>query len=175
MAIAPAFAQFDAPIKIGVIAEATSVAGSSIPQAAQLAADEINAAGGFNGRKVQIVSYDDHSTASEAVRAFQRAVSIDHVNAVIASYISEVVLALQPWSGRTKTLLVTPGAASNVITQNIAKDYDHFKYTFEGYLISTSQSDLVCDAAKDLLVDGSAFEIGSGHQRGRRLDGPARC
>ena len=152
--VSPAFAQPDAPIKIGVIAEATSVAGSSIPQAAQLAADEINAAGGINGRKVQIVSYDDHSTASEAVRAFQRAVSVDHVNAVIASYISEVVLALQPWSGRTKTLMVTPGAASDVITQNIAKNYDHSKYTFEGYLISTSQSDLVCDAAKDILVDG---------------------
>jgi branched-chain amino acid transport system substrate-binding protein len=66
--VPPAFAQSDAPIKIGVIAEATSVAGSSNPQAAQLAADEINPAGGINGRKVQIISYDDHSTASEAVR-----------------------------------------------------------------------------------------------------------
>ena len=149
----PTYAQSNKPIKIGVIAEAQAVAGSSIPQAAQLAADEINAAGGVNGRKIEIVSYDDHSTAPEAVRAFQRAVNEDHVNAVIASYISEVVLALEPWTGRLKTVMVTPGAASDVITQNIAKDYDHLKYTFEGYLISTSQADLVCDAAKDLLVN----------------------
>ena len=101
-----------------------AVAGSSIPQAAQLAADEINAAGGVNGNKIEIFSYDDHSTAPEAVRAFQRAVNEDHVNAVIASYISEVVLALEPWTGRLKTVMVTPGAASDVITQNIAKDYD---------------------------------------------------
>ena len=33
------------PIKIGVIAEAQAIAGASIPQAAQLAADEINANG----------------------------------------------------------------------------------------------------------------------------------
>ena len=68
-----AHAQSKDPIKIGVIAEAQAVAGSSIPQAAQLAADEINAAGGVNGKKIEIVSYDNHSSAAESVRAFQRA------------------------------------------------------------------------------------------------------
>src|SRR6516162_137211 len=111
-------AQSKDPIRIGVIAEAQSVAGSSIPDAAQLAADEINAAGGVDGRKIEIVSYDNHSSAVESVRAFQRAVSEDHVNAVITSYISEVVLALEPWAGRLKTVMITPGAASDVITQN---------------------------------------------------------
>jgi branched-chain amino acid transport system substrate-binding protein len=140
-------------IKIGVIAEAQSVAGSSIPQAAQLAADEINAAGGVNGKKIEIVTYDNHSSAAESVRAFQRAANEDHVNAVIASYISEVVLALEPWTGRLKTVMVTPGAASDVITQNIAKDYDNLKYTFHGYSTSTSIADATCDAARDLLVN----------------------
>ena len=151
--VSPGHAQSKEPIKIGVISEAQSVAGSSIPQGAQLAADEINAKGGIDGRKIQIVSYDDHSSAADAVRAFQRAANQDHVNAVIASYISEVVLALEPWSGRLKTVLVTPGAASDVITANIAKDYKHLKYTFHGYLMSTSLADQVCSAAKDLLVD----------------------
>ncbi len=120
----PAAAADQAPIKIGVIAEAQAVAGSSIPQAAQIAADEINAKGGVDGRKIEIVSYDNHSSSAESVRAFQRAVNEDHVNAVIASYISEVVLALEPWSARLKTVMITPGAASDVITQNIAKDYE---------------------------------------------------
>jgi branched-chain amino acid transport system substrate-binding protein len=44
-------AQTKDPIRIGVIAEAQAVAGSSIPLAAQLAADEINAAGGVDGPK----------------------------------------------------------------------------------------------------------------------------
>ena len=150
---APSLAQSADPIKIGVIAEAQAVAGASIPQAAQLAADEINAKGGVNGRKIEIVSYDNHSSAAESVRAFQRAATEDHVNAVIASYISEVVLALEPWTGRLKMVMVTPGAASDVITQNIAKDYDNLKYTFHGYLTSTSLADATCAAAKDLLVN----------------------
>jgi branched-chain amino acid transport system substrate-binding protein len=146
-------AQAADPIKIGVIAEVQAVSGSSIPQAAQLAADEINAAGGVDGRKIEIVTYDNHSSAAESIRAFQRAATEDHVNAVIASYISEVVLALEPWTGRLKTVMVTPGAASDVITQNIAKDYNNLKYTFHGYLTSTSLALEVCSAAKDLLVD----------------------
>jgi len=142
------------PIKIGVIAEAQSITGASIPQAAQIAADEINAKGGIDGRQVQIISYDNHSQATDSVRAFQRAVSEDHVNAVIASFISEVVLALEPWSARLKTVMITPGAASDVITENIKKNYDQLKYTFHGYLTSSALSDLVCAAGKDMLVDG---------------------
>ena len=102
-------------IKIGVIAEAQAVAASSIPLAAQLAADEINAAGGIDGRKIEIISYDNHSSAAESVRAFQRAANEDHVNAVIASYISEVVLALEPWTGRLKTVMVTSPMVSCLI------------------------------------------------------------
>ena len=112
----------------------------------------VNKAGGVGGRQIELVTYDNHSSSADSVRAFQRAVNEDKVNIVIASYISEVVLALEPWTGRLKTVMVTPGAASDVITQNIAKDYNNLKYTFHGYLTSTSLADQVCDASKDLLV-----------------------
>jgi branched-chain amino acid transport system substrate-binding protein len=141
------------PIKIGVIAEAQAIAGASIPQAAQLAADEINAKGGVDGRMIEIVPYDNHSSSADSVRAFQRAVNEDKVHAVIASYISEVVLALEPWASRLKTVMITPGAASNEITKAIHNDYEKNKYTFHGYLTSASLALSVCDAAKDLLVD----------------------
>ncbi|QDF39611.1 ABC transporter substrate-binding protein [Bradyrhizobium symbiodeficiens] len=141
------------PIRLGVIAEAQAIAGASIPQAAQLAADEINASGGVDGRKIEIVSYDNHSSSADSVRAFQRAVNEDKVNAVIASYISEVVLALEPWASRLKTPFVTPGAASNEISKSVHSDYAKNKYTFHGYLTSAALALSVCDAAKDLLVD----------------------
>ena len=144
----------EAPIKIGVISEGQAVAGSSIPLAAQIAADEINAKGGVDGRRIEIVAYDNHSSSAESVRAFQRAVNDDHVVAVIASYTSEVVLALEPWAARLKTVMITPGAASDLITANIAKDYEHNKYTFHGYLTSTSIAHLVCEAGKTMLIDG---------------------
>ncbi|MDR3485501.1 MAG: ABC transporter substrate-binding protein [Bradyrhizobium sp.] len=141
------------PIKIGVIAEAQAIAGASIPQAAQMAADEINAKGGVDGRQIEIVTYDNHSSSADSVRAFQRAVNEDKVNVVIASYISEVVLALEPWAARLKTPFITPGAASNEISKSVHSDYDKNKYTFHGYLTSAALALSVCDAAKDLLVD----------------------
>jgi branched-chain amino acid transport system substrate-binding protein len=150
---APAYAQSGDPIKIGVIAEVQSIAGAATPGGAQIAADEINAKGGILGRKIEIVTYDNKSSSADSVRAFQRAVSEDKVSAVIASYISEVVLALEPWAARLKMPLITPGAASNEITKAIHSDYEKNKYTFHGWLTSTAQAQAVCDAAKDLLVD----------------------
>ncbi len=141
------------PIRIGVIAENSAISGIAIPNAAQIAADEINAKGGIDGRTIEIVAYDDHNSAADAVRAFQRAVSQDQVNVVIATYTSEVALALEPWAGRLKIPTITPGAASDEISKRIHGDYEHLKYNFHGYLASTFLSDSVCDAAKELLVD----------------------
>jgi branched-chain amino acid transport system substrate-binding protein len=153
LTFAAATAHAAEPIRIGVIAENSAISGIAIPNAAQIAADEINAKGGVDGRMIEIVAYDDHNSAADAVRAFQRAASQDHVNAVIATYTSEVALALEPWAGRLKIPTVTPGAASDEISKRIHGDYDHLKYFFHGYLASTFLSDSVCDAAKDLLVD----------------------
>jgi len=146
-------AQSADPIKIGVIAEVQSIAGAATPGGAQIAADEINAKGGVLGRKIEIVTYDNKSSSADSVRAFQRAVSEDKVSAVIASYISEVVLALEPWAARLKMPLITPGAASNEITKAIHNDYEKNKYTFHGFLTSAAQAQIVCNAAKELLVD----------------------
>jgi branched-chain amino acid transport system substrate-binding protein len=153
-----AHAQSGEPIKIGVIAEVQSIAGAATPGGAQIAADEINAKGGVLGRKIEIVTYDNHSSSADSVRAFQRAANEDKVSAVISSYISEVVLALEPWAARLKMPLITPGAASNEITKAIHNDYEKNKYTFHGYLTSAAQAQLVCDAAKDLLVDSFKFK-----------------
>src|SRR4051794_22321653 len=136
-ALLPIGARAADPIRIGVIAEAASIPGAAIPNGAQLAADEINAKGGVLGRKIEIISYDNKSSATDSVRAFQRAAQQDHVAAVIASYISEVVLALEPWAGRLKLPMITPGAASDLITKHIHDDYAHLKYVFHGYLASS--------------------------------------
>jgi branched-chain amino acid transport system substrate-binding protein len=151
---ATAAAQAADPIKIATIAETSAISGVGIPNSAKMAAEEINAAGGVNGRKIEIVEYDDHNSAAEAVRAFQRAAQQDKVDAVIASYVSEVVLALEPWAGRLKMPMITPGAASNDITKRVHDDYEHMKYVFHGYLASTQIADSVCEGAKSLLVDG---------------------
>jgi branched-chain amino acid transport system substrate-binding protein len=148
----PPSAQSPDPIRIGVIGEESSVAGASLTRAAVMAADDINSHGGVNGRKIEVITYDNHSSASDSVRAFQRAVNQDKVVAVVGSYISEVVLALEPWSARLHVPFITPGAASDLISKAVHDDYDHFKYTFHGFLTSTIVAQAICDYTKETLV-----------------------
>ena len=148
---APAYAAD--PIKVGIIAENATISGIPIPNAARIAIEEINAAGGIDGRMLEMVAYDDHNSAADAVRAFQRLASEDKVAFVIGSYTSEVALALEPWSGRLKLPYMTPGAASDELGKRIHADYGKLKYSFHGYLASAFLAQSVCDAAKDLLVD----------------------
>ena len=144
-------AQTKEPIRIGIIAEESAIGGAGIVKGAQLAVDAINAAGGVDGRKLEIMQYDDHSSAADAVRAFQRAVSQDKVVAVIGTYISEVALALEPWAARTHVPFITTGAASNEISRHIHEEYDKNKYTFHEYMTSKFVADSICDSVQQLL------------------------
>jgi branched-chain amino acid transport system substrate-binding protein len=151
-------AQAQEPIKIGVIGEESAVAGASLTKAASLAADEINAQGGVNGRRLQVITYDDHSSAAEGVRAFQRAVSQDKVVAVIGSYLSEAALAIEPWAARMHMPYITPGATSNDIPKKVHDDYEHNKYTFQGHVASEYIAQSICDFSHDVLVKQLHFK-----------------
>jgi branched-chain amino acid transport system substrate-binding protein len=140
------------PIKIGVISEQSAIVGQAILQGAELAADDINAKGGVNGRKLQIVSYDDHSSASDAVRAFQRAVQQDHVSAVVTTFISEVALAIEPWAARLHMPTITPAAASDLISKQVHDKYAQYKYMFEGWFPSPILAQAVCDSSGDIFA-----------------------
>lgn len=48
-----------------MIAEAQAIAGASIPQTAQLAADKINVSGGVDRRKIEIISYDNQFSTGQ--------------------------------------------------------------------------------------------------------------
>ncbi|MEO8715471.1 MAG: ABC transporter substrate-binding protein [Acetobacteraceae bacterium] len=142
-----------APIKIGVVSEFSAVVGEPIARGVQLAADAVNARGGVNGRQVEVVAYDDHASAADAVRAFQRLVQQDHVSAVITTFISEVALAIEPWAARLHMPTLTPAAASDLISKQVHDKYDQYKYMFEGALASPLLALSVCDSSRDLLVD----------------------
>ncbi|MGA9865846.1 MAG: ABC transporter substrate-binding protein [Acetobacteraceae bacterium] len=156
LALAPRFARAadTGPIKIGVVSEFSAVVGEPIARGAQLAADEVNAKGGIDGRKVEIVAYDDHASAADAVRAFQRLAQQDHVAAVVTTFISEVALAVEPWAARLHMPTITPGAASDLISKQVHDKYDQYKYMFEGWFPSPILADSVCDSSRELLVDG---------------------
>lgn len=74
-------------IKIGAtlpITGTAAVAGQGLQAGMQIAADEINAAGGIDGRKLNVVILDDGYTADRVVTNVRRLVSQDKVYAVVA-------------------------------------------------------------------------------------------
>ena len=152
VAATPARAAGKGPIKIGVISEQSAIVGQSISEGAQLAAADVNAHGGVMGRKLEIITYDDHSSAADAVRAFQRAAEQDNVKAVVATFISEVALAIEPWSARLHMPTVTPAAASDLISKQVHDNYARFKYMFEAWLPAPLLAQSICDSADELLV-----------------------
>ncbi|MDR2051654.1 MAG: substrate-binding protein [Deltaproteobacteria bacterium] len=79
-------AQAAGPIKIGVpvgLSGANSVIAPAVVQASELAVEEINAAGGILGRKVELVIADDGSGAVGAQKAFDSLIFKSKVDVVI--------------------------------------------------------------------------------------------
>jgi len=153
-----AIASANEPIKIGVIAPAAHIIGRSIFQGAEMAADEINQAGGVNGRQIELYPYDAKGSPTDAVRAFQRLGQRDQVHAVVGTFISEVSLALAPWSARMKLPFLVTGSAAPEITKRVHDDYDSYKYLFHHYENSIFIAESVCDSSKPLFVDGLGYK-----------------
>jgi branched-chain amino acid transport system substrate-binding protein len=87
------------PIKIGFFAPESGFAaadGASAYDSAQLAVKDLNAAGGVNGRKLQLVNYDDASDPKQAVTIATRLVTQDKVTAVVSGSYSDQTLAVAP-------------------------------------------------------------------------------
>lgn len=88
-----------AQVKVGFFAPLTgpqAADGKSVTQAAHLAVDEINAAGGVLGQKLELVAYDDRFDSREAVIIANRLVEQDNVVAVVSGSYSEPTRASSP-------------------------------------------------------------------------------
>jgi branched-chain amino acid transport system substrate-binding protein len=99
------FAQSSEPVRIGVavgLSGANSVIAPAVVQSSQLAVEEINAAGGILGRKIQLEIVDDGSGAVGAQKAFDTLVFQKKVDAVIAMETSAARNAALPIIARGK-------------------------------------------------------------------------
>ena len=100
------FAQDSKPIVIGVpvgLSGANSVVAPSVVQSAQLAVEEINAAGGILGRKVQLEVADDASGAVGAQKAFDSLIFQKKVDVLISMETSAARNAGLPAVAKGKT------------------------------------------------------------------------
>lgn len=124
------------PIKVGILAPTKLPVGMRFVYGAQVAEDEINAAGGIKvgnvKRPLQVVVVDTNEYAStpDAVSACERAITVDKVDFIISGTTTEPCLAMQDVACDYKKLFLLSGTAGLGITDKIAKNYDKYKYTF---------------------------------------------
>lgn len=149
-------------IKIGIpvgLSGANSVVAPSVVQSTELAAEEINAAGGILGKKVELVVADDGSGAQGAQRAFDSLVFQDKVNVLISMETSAARNAGLPIVNRGKVPYIytsfyegrscSPWMYVNawVPEQQVAPIVDHFMNKF---------------SAKTYFLVGSDYAFGRG-------------
>ena len=108
-----------ADIRIGV-AEALSGGaaqyGSSIRNGFQLAAEEINAAGGVNGDKLVLVIEDEQGKKEEAINAFKKLIFQDKVLMLFGPTLSNSAQAADPIAQASKTVVFGTSNTADGIT-----------------------------------------------------------
>ncbi|HYH19541.1 MAG TPA: ABC transporter substrate-binding protein [Azospirillum sp.] len=120
-AVVPALADMP-PVRVGISAE-FGVVGSTSAQAvrmgAQIAADEVNAAGGvLGGRRIEVVVKDDRSVPARAIRNLREFAADPDVVAVLCGKYSPVVVEALPEVHRLGLPLLVPWAAADPITEH---------------------------------------------------------
>ena len=114
----------DDPYRIGVMESLTGPGesyGTVANQAKQMAADEINAAGGVNGRQLQLVVEDSQCSAQGAVAAYRKLTSVDGIRIILGTSCSGAMLGAAPLAEADGVVLFS-GLASN---PDIAKAGDY--------------------------------------------------
>jgi branched-chain amino acid transport system substrate-binding protein len=91
--------------------------GISTDNGIKLAIEEINEAGGINGKKVRLITYDDKGDSREAGTAVTRLVTRDSVAAVLGEVASSLSLAGAPVCQENGVPMITPSSTNPAVTE----------------------------------------------------------
>jgi len=84
-----------------------------------LAIEEINAAGGVNGKKLELIIRDDNANPGEAVRAAEELFSREKVDVLTGSFLSHIGLALTDFAKQKKIFfLASEPLTDKIVWQN---------------------------------------------------------
>ena len=111
----------------------------------ELAVEEINKAGGINGRKLEMVSRDDAGTPADAVRLAEELVSRENVVMITGGFLSHVGLAISDFAKQRKMLYV----AAEPLTDKIVWESGN-RYTYRLRASTYMQTSMVAEEALKL-------------------------
>jgi branched-chain amino acid transport system substrate-binding protein len=85
----------------------------------QMAVEDINAAGGVLGKKIEVISRDDGANPGDAVRAADELVTGEGVNILCGTFLSNVGLAVTEFAGKKKVFFLGAEALTDkMVWQN---------------------------------------------------------
>jgi branched-chain amino acid transport system substrate-binding protein len=85
----------------------------------ELAVDQVNAAGGVNGKKLELVIRDDNGNPGDAVRAAEELVSREQVDVLTGTFLSHVGLAVTDFAKQRKFFfLAAEPLTDKIVWQN---------------------------------------------------------
>ena len=82
----------------------------------ELALEEVNAAGGVLGSKLEVVSRDDNGNPGDAVRVAEELVAREKVDAIFGTFLSHVGLAVSDFARQRKVLFLAAEPLTDKIT-----------------------------------------------------------
>lgn len=109
-----------APIKIGEFASLTgkeAAFGQSSHKGTLLAVEEINAAGGVLGRRIQLITEDNQSKAGESATIAKKLISRDKVVALIGEVASMRSLEAAPIAQQARIPMISPSSTNPKVTE----------------------------------------------------------
>ena len=138
----------DEPFQIGVMESVTGPGetyGNVAVRSKQMAVDEINEAGGINGRMLELIVEDSKCSAQDAITAYRKLTDVDGVKIILGTSCSGAMLGAAPLAEEDGVVLFS-GLATN---PDIADSGD--------YIFRTSMSDLQLgiDTGNVLWADGA--------------------
>lgn len=108
----------DIPVGVyGALTGGEAAFGTSTVQGARIAADEVNAAGGINGRKIQLLVEDDQGRAEEATNVVTKLITGSNVVALIGENSSNQSLAVAPIAQQNGVPMISPSSTNPAVTE----------------------------------------------------------
>ncbi|OYZ90308.1 MAG: hypothetical protein B7X99_17425 [Rhizobiales bacterium 17-65-6] len=138
----PVFAQ--ETIKVGLVAALSgqsAKSGEAITRGLEVAIDEINAAGGVLGKKIELVRRDDESNPAKGVVAARELVQKEKVAAFFGGIDTPVSLAIVPFANQAKVPFIGVWAAGTAITRNGAPENYVFRVSAVDELVDEAMID----------------------------------
>ncbi len=168
-----AFAEDAGTINIALIANTTgdyAQYGIPVRNGAMLYIDQLNAAGGINGKQIQVFEYDDKADGIETVNAFNLALE-NNISAVIGSVLTGATIALADATYEVNVPQITASATAAGVTVIDPEDPESEVRTnvFRSCFIDPFQGEKMADYAVNKMGAKTAavlFETGSDYSEG---------